>query len=82
MLEEAPGTNYQVHKDIKKYVHDAWLYMLAIFVVLLSLTYSSHTIEYLINLFFVFGLSWASTRSISKEISDGYSNKILKRRNF
>lgn len=64
---------------IKKYANDTWLYMLAIFVVILSLTYSSHTIEYLINLFFVFGLSWASTRSLSKKTYDGHTNKILKR---
>ena len=46
---------------VKKYVNDVWLYKLAIFVVFLSLIKNSHTVDYLVHMFFVFGLSWAST---------------------
>ena len=66
---------------VKKYANDVWLYKLAIFIVFLSLIKNSHTIEYLIHLFFMFGLSWASTRLLSEETFDGHSkiipNKIL-----
>ncbi len=66
---------------VKKYANDVWLYKLAIFIVFLSLIKSSHTIEYLVHLFFMFGLSWASTRLLSEETFDGPSkiipNKIL-----
>jgi hypothetical protein len=60
----------------KKYVNDVWLYKLAIFVVFLSLLKNSHTVEYLVHMFFVFGLSWASTHSLSEEIIDRYSKII------
>ena len=66
---------------VKKYANDVWLYKLAIFVVFLSLTKNSNTIEYLIHLFFMFGLSWATTRPLSEETFDSHSkiipNKIL-----
>ena len=52
---------------VRRYVNDSWLYMLAIFVVMLSLVYFSHTVEYLVNLFFVFGLSWACTHPTTKK---------------
>tara|TARA_B100000780_G_C21110411_1_gene448705 strand:+ start:107 stop:1288 length:1182 start_codon:yes stop_codon:yes gene_type:complete len=55
---------------VKKYVNDAWLYKLAIFATLLSLLYISHTVEYLVHMFFIFGLSWACTQSPSEEIFD------------
>tara|TARA_B100000767_G_scaffold252856_1_gene256974 strand:- start:813 stop:2021 length:1209 start_codon:yes stop_codon:yes gene_type:complete len=64
---------------IKKYANDVWLYKLAIFVVFLSLIKNSHTIDYLIHLFFVFSLSWASTRPISEELFVRHSDKILNR---
>tara|TARA_B110001450_G_C17664510_1_gene498877 strand:- start:3089 stop:4309 length:1221 start_codon:yes stop_codon:yes gene_type:complete len=66
---------------VKKYVNDAWLYKLVIFAALLSLLYNSHTVEYLIHLFFVFGLSWGCTQSPSEKVFDRkaeiVSNKIL-----
>lgn len=58
----------------KKYVNDVWLYKVVIFVVFLSLIKNSHTVDYLVHMFFVFGLSWASTHSLSKDIIDRYSN--------
>ena len=61
---------------VKKYANDAWLYRLAIFVVILSLVYTSHTVEYLVHLFFVFGLSWACTQSPSEKIFDQHSQII------
>jgi hypothetical protein len=66
---------------VKKYANDAWLYKLAIFATLLSLLYISHSVEYLVHMFFIFGLSWACTQSPSEEIFDRNSktifNKIL-----
>lgn len=62
---------------IKKYANDAWLYKLVILVVFLSLIKSSSTVEYLVHLFFMFGLSWASTHPLSEYASNRYSNKIL-----
>ena len=61
---------------IKKYANDIWLYQLAIFVVLLSMIKNSHTVDYLVHMFFLFGLSWASTSSLSDETFDRHS-KIL-----
>jgi hypothetical protein len=60
----------------KKYVNDVWLYKVVIFVVFLSLIKNSHTVDYLVHMFFVFGLSWASTHSLSKDIIDRYSKLI------
>ena len=66
---------------VKKYVNDVWLYKLAILVVFLSMLKNSHTVDYLIHMFFGFGLSWASTHSLSEVIFDRHSkiksNKIL-----
>jgi len=60
----------------KKYVNDVWLYKVVIFVVFLSMIKNSHTVGYLVHMFFVFGLSWASTQSLSEEIIDRYSKLI------
>ena len=60
----------------KKYANDVWVYKLAIFIVFLSLLKNSHTVDYLIHMFFVFGLSWASTHSLSEEIFDRHSKII------
>lgn len=60
----------------KKYVNDVWLYNLAIFVVFLSLLKNSNTIDYLVHMFFMFGLSWASTHSLSNKRNDRYPKTI------
>ena len=65
-----------VLSKVKKYVNDVWLYKLAIFVALLSLLYTSHTVEYLVHIFFIFGLSWACTQSPSEEKFDRNSKII------
>ena len=57
----------------KQYVNDVWLYKLAIFVVFLSLLKNSNTVDYLVHMFFAFGLSWASTHSLPEAIIDRYS---------
>lgn len=64
---------------VKKYVNDTWLYMLSIFIVLLSLTYNSHSIDYLVHIFFVFGLSWACTHSPSGKTFDRKHKVIPKK---
>lgn len=61
---------------VKKYANDVWLYKLAIFIVFLSLLKNSHTVDYLVHMFFVFGLSWASRHSLPEEIIGRYSKVI------
>lgn len=65
--------------NVKKYANDIWLYKLAIFIVFLSMMKNSHTVDYLVHMFFVFSLSWASTRSLSTEIFDQHSNIVSKK---
>jgi hypothetical protein len=45
----------------KKYAIDRTLYKLAIFIVIASMLYNSHTVDYFVHLFFVFGLAWGVT---------------------
>jgi hypothetical protein len=42
----------------KKYAVDGMLYKLAIFIVAASMLKNSHTVDYFVHLFFIFGLSW------------------------
>jgi hypothetical protein len=48
----------------KKYATDKKLYKLAIFIVIASMLKNSHTIDYLVHLFFIFGLTWCSTSEL------------------
>ena len=68
-----------VLSQVKKYANDAWLYMLSIFVVFLPLTYNSDTVNYLVHMFFVFGLSWVSTHSRSGKRFDRKAEIIFNR---
>jgi len=45
----------------KKYAIDRTLYKLAIIVVIASMLKNSHTVDYFVHLFFVFGLAWCNT---------------------
>lgn len=55
---------------IKKNAKDPWLYKLSLLIVFLSMTKNSHTISYLVHLFFLFGLPWANTEEHKKKISN------------
>jgi hypothetical protein len=45
----------------KKYAIDRALYKLAIIIVIASMLKNSHTVDYFVHLFFVFGLAWCNT---------------------